>query len=355
MNAGLARMAKTDWTALTEFDRSRLTRAGIDAADWAALAQVAPTRFKGRELLTPQAIKEETLAAKVFGFIHDEAEFAVVAPDLAARAVSTFGGKEAGTWAGEIARTSMQFESFPISMMTRHWSRMLEGDHDATGAPLLANRTVYGMALLATLTGLGAVATQEKQILQGKDPIDMEKPRFWLKALTQGGGLAIAGDLFLVDPSNSPGDAMGTLAKNIAGPLVGSAGELLSKVLVENVFQAAEGKDSHWEAEAFAWAKAQTPGANLWWLKPMVEHGFTNAINESLSPGYLARQQQRASREWGNRWWWAPKDQSAAAFAGPDRCIELTDQRGPALLGISYPPQAMGGLGPRCSTPGRGR
>jgi hypothetical protein len=309
MNAGLARMAKTEWAALSEFDRSRLTRAGIDAADWAALGKIQPLYFKGRELLTPQSIGDTTLAAKVFGFIHDEAEFAVVAPDMAARAVSTFGGKEAGTWAGEIARTSMQFKSFPISMMTRHWGRLLEGDHDATGAPLLANRTTYGMALLATLTGLGAVATQEKQILQGKDPIDMSKPRFWLKALTQGGGLSIAGDLFLVDPSSSPGDSMATLAKNLTGPLVGSAGELLSKVLVENVFQAAEGKVSHWEAEAFAWAKAQTPGANLWWLKPMVEHGFTNAINESLSPGYLARQQHRASKEWGNRWWWAPKDQ----------------------------------------------
>ncbi len=56
------------------------------------------------------------------------------------------------------------------------------------------------------------------------------------------------------------------------------------------------------------WAKAQTPGGNLWWLKPMVEHGITNDINEIFSPGYLAKQQQKAIKEWGQRFWWAPKD-----------------------------------------------
>jgi hypothetical protein len=50
------------------------------------------------------------------------------------------GGQQAGTWGGELARTVMQFKSFPIAMFTRHWARMLEGDHGADGAPLLANR-----------------------------------------------------------------------------------------------------------------------------------------------------------------------------------------------------------------------
>lgn len=318
MNAGLARMAKQDWGKLTEFDRSRLTRSGITEDDWGVLNTVAPTEFKGRELMTPQSIKESghenanAIAAKVFGFIHDESEYAVLNPDLETRARVTWGGQQAGTAAGEIARTVNQFKSFPIAMITRHWARMLEGDHDAQGAPMLANRGAYSFALMATATGLGAIAVQEKQILQGKDPIDMSKPRFWLKALAQGGGLSIAGDLFLVDPASSSTDSATTAVKNLAGPTIGTATDLILKNVTENIWQASEGKDTHWEAEALSWAKAQTPGGNLWWMKPMVEHGFTNALNESLSPGYLSRMQQRSQKEFGQGYWWAPRDQTPA-------------------------------------------
>lgn len=314
MNAGLAKMAKTSWQALNEFDRVRLERSGFTESDWGVLNGITPETFRGRELLTPQGIKASghadanAIAAKVFGFIHDESEFAVVNPDLAARAVTTFGGQQAGTWAGEIARTTMQFKSFPIAMITRHWARLLEGTGGADGAPLLANRAAYGFALMATLTGLGAISTQVKQVMQGKDPIDMTKERFWVKAFAQGGGLSIAGDLFLVDPASSGTDAANTLIKNVVGPTVGTASDLVMKVITENIWQAADGKDTHWEAELMSWAKGQLPGASLWWLRPMVEHGFTNAMNESLSPGYLARMQQRAQKEWGQRYWWRPQD-----------------------------------------------
>jgi hypothetical protein len=323
MNSKLAELSKGDWASLSGFDRSRLTRAGFNEADWKALNGVAPTQFKGRELLTPQAIKAsgiegaDQLAAKVFGFIHDESEYAVLNPDMATRAIITHGGRQAGTWGGEIDRTIMQFKSFPIAMFTRHWARMLEGTHGADGAPLLASRTAYGFALMATLTGLGAVATQEKQILQGKDPIDMHRGRFWAKALAQGGGFAIAGDLFLVDPADSGTDAATNAMKNFAGPAFGSAAELVLKDISENVWQASEGKDTHWEAELASWAKAQTPGASLWWARPMIDHGFMNAMNESLSPGYLSRVQQRSQKAWGNGYWWRPQDKL------PDRAPDL--------------------------------
>lgn len=321
MNAGLAKMAKMQWGNLHEFDRSRLTRSGITEADWGVLNGVAPTLFKGRELLSPHAIPDRQLAAKLFGFINDEAEYAVVNPDLRTRAILTAGGTQAGTYAGEIARTVTQFKSFPVAMMTRHWARFIEGNHGADGAPLAANRLAYGIAMMATLTGLGAVATQAKQMLQGKDPIDMtgdHAGRFWVKALVQGGGLSIAGDLFLIDPSGGPGDAMATALKNLAGPTVGTVGELALKVVAENIWQEAEGKTSHWQAELSRWAQSNTPAGNLWWLKPMMDHAFLNAMNENMSPGYLSRMKQRAQKDWGNgSFWWQPNQTS------PDRAPEF--------------------------------
>ena len=324
MNAGLAKLARQKWDVLSEFDRVRLQRAGITEADWQAINAVPLAQYNGRELLTPQGIKDAgqpELAARIFAFINDEAEMAVLAPDMATRAITTMGGQQAGTFGGEIARTLMQFKSFPIAMITRHWRRMLEVSGGADGAPMLANRYTYGMALAVTTMGLGAIATQAKQVLAGKDPIDMTDPdtaaRFLAKAVVQGGGLSIMGDLFLTDPSGSFGDQAASAIKNVAGPTVGSAFDLVYKNIAGNVWEAAQGKDTHWQAEAASWVKSNTPGASVWWVKPAIDHGFLNAMNENMSPGYLARRQQRAHKDWEQKFWWAPG-------AGlPDRAPDL--------------------------------
>ena len=320
MNGALAKMAKKSWAQLDESDRTKLSRAGITEADWSVVQQVKTENYKGRELLTPQGIKDagdEALAAKVFGLIHDESEYAVVNPDMTARAVSTWGGQQAGTVQGELIRTVMQFKSFPIAMMTRHWRRMLEGD-----GPM--NRVAYGIGLMVTLMGLGAVATQAKQILQGKDPINMNPTsdtggKFLAKAVMQGGGLSILGDLFLTDPSATFGDQAGNFAKNALGPTVGSASELVLKNISGNIWEAAQGKDTHWEAELAAWAKSNTPGASLWWVKPMIDHRFMNALNENMSPGYLSKMKARAKKDWGQSYWWAPEDTI------PDRAPDMAE------------------------------
>lgn len=316
MNAKMAELTRLPWAQVSEFDRVRFQRSGITEADWAVLNTVQPEAFKDRQLLTPQGIKQAGhggLAERVMGLIDDEADHAIISPDMATRAITTMGGQQAGTYGGELARTVTQFKAFPISMFTRHWSRMMEGDMGADVAPMLANRAVYGFAMMATLLGLGAASFQSKQVLQGKDPITMDPTtgtgaRFWARAMATGGGLGIAGDLLLVDPHGGAGDATATFVKNLAGPAIGTAGELLAKNIVENAWQAAEGKNTHWQAELLNWTKGNTPGASLWWVKPFLEHGVLNAVNENLSPGYLSRVQDRARKDWGQRYWWAPRD-----------------------------------------------
>lgn len=317
MNAKIGELSRLPWAKVSEFDRVRLQRSGITEADWAALNTVQLQPWKGREILTPAAIKDaghQQLAARVLGFIDEEADFAVVSPDMRARAITTWGGKEAGTLNGEFARTVMQFKAFPITMFTRHWDRMLD---DVNGTRSAVNRVMYGGAMMATLLGLGALSFQTKQILQGKDPIDMDSWRFWVQALATGGGLGILGDLILKDPSGGAGDSTATAIKNLAGPSVGSAMELLVKNAIENAHEAANGKDTHWQAELVNWSKSNTPGASLWWVKPVMEHGFLNAVNENLSPGYLSRVQQKAHKDWGQRYWWKPRDTM------PDRAPEF--------------------------------
>ena len=125
------------------------------------------------------------------------------------------------------------------------------------------------------------------------------------------------GNIFLVDPQNSSVDAGLTLTKNIAGPAIGSVAEAIAKLGVENAWQYAEGKDTHAAAEFSSWLKGNTPGASLWWLRPALEHGITNQINEAVSPGYLGRMKQRSMQNWGTRYWWNP------GSALPDRAPDM--------------------------------
>ena len=80
---------------------------------------------------------------------------------------------------GEAMRTFMQFKSFPLAMMTRHWTRLfdtpqgLEGAPTGFGATTKAGGTINRIAVLAglnvSLMMLGALTMQTKAIIAGKD------------------------------------------------------------------------------------------------------------------------------------------------------------------------------------------
>jgi hypothetical protein len=324
MMNGLAKLSKTDWAGLSEWDRSHLTRKGITEDDWNVIRAGQLTDFNGAQFLTPEAIRASgdaranEVVAKVIGLITDESEYAVINPDLATRTLQSGGGMPAGTIRGELARSVMQFKSFPVAMISRHWRRMLDAPQGLDGAPALANRLAYGGAMMVALTSLGAVAFQAKQIVQGKDPLDMTTPKFWMRAVAQGGGLGIVGDFLLTDPTENPGDSTANAIKNLAGPSIGSAYDLVGKLGIENVYEAAHGKDTHLGAEGVRFARGHLPYLNLWYAKAALDHAGLHALQENLSPGYLSKMQQRARRDWNQDYWWKPGSNA------PDRVPDMT-------------------------------
>ena len=323
MMNGLAKMSKSEWSALSEWDRTHLVRKGITEADWDVIRAGQLTQYSGAEFLTPEAIRAggharaNEVVAKVLGLITDESEYAVLNPDLATKATASAGGISRGTVRGELARSVMQFKSFPIAMISRHWRRMLEAPA-VDGAPALANRLMYGAAVMTSLTALGAIAYQTKQLVQGKDPIDMTTPKFWTRAMAQGGGMGIVGDFLLTDPTENPGDATANAIKNVAGPTVGSAFDIGYKLGVENIYEAANGKETHVAAEAIRTARSHLPYVNLWYAKAALDHAGLHALQENVSPGYLSRMQQRARRDWNQGYWWSP------GTGAPDRAPDMT-------------------------------
>lgn len=329
MMGALGKMGQTPWERLYSYDRTRLERAGFTADDWGVINRTQLTEYRGRQLLTPESIHDTgaprtvEVVQKVLSFINNESETAVLNPDLATRGITTWGIK-AGTVPGELARAVMQFKAFPIGLISRHWRRMLSlpiGFEE--GQPLMANRYVYASSFLLSSVLLGAVITQVKQLLQGKDPIDMERPKFWLQATTQGGGLAFVGDMLLQDPNSQFGSPGANALKSLAGPSLGAMFDLVIGMGVAGTYKAAQGKPTDVGAQAVNLARSHTPFVNLWYLKAAIDHGFMNAVQENLSPGYLGRQQQKAAQEWGQSFYWAPQDVTpsrapnlAAVFGG---------------------------------------
>lgn len=310
MMQAMGKMAKKDWASLTEWDRYTLGRKGITEDDWAVIQKAAPVQHRGMDFVTPDAIyatqdpRAGEVVAKFIGAITDESEVAVLNPDLTTRAIATGGGSQAGTVGGEMARAVAQFKSFPVAMISRHWRRMIDTPQGLEGAPLTANRLAYAGTLMASLTMLGAIAFQSKQVVSGKDPVDMTTGKFWIRAVAQGGGLGFIGDMLLTDTTDdrSPMDSFG---RAILGPTFGSAADVY-ELTKGNIDEALAGKNTHVAAETTRFVRSHAPLVNLWYAKAAIDHAGMHAMQEAMSPGYLARVKNKQRKDWGGDYWWAP-------------------------------------------------
>jgi hypothetical protein len=325
---GYGKLAQKSWGDISQWDRALLERKGITSSDWAVINGAKLDEFNGMKFLTPESIvatghpEAVQIATKVLAAIREEAEYAVIKPDLLTRGAQTWNGTQAGTGVGEIARAAMMFKSFPIAMITRHWGRMLDAPRVTDGSapgmmggrfagkgvgPVLVNRVAYMGALSVSGMALGAISLQAVQIITGKDPIDMagkHAAAFWANALAVGGGLGFYGDLVLKD-SSTDRSAWDTVGKTLGGPLLGDAADLYA-LTKGNFDQAMAGKETHAGAEAVRFIRSHLPWVNLWYAKAAIDHAGLHALQENLSPGYLARMRDRAQKDWGQDMWWKP-------------------------------------------------
>jgi hypothetical protein len=132
----------------------------------------------------------------------------------------------------------------------------------------------------------------------------MTTPKFWTRALAQGGGLGFVGDMLLTDTSDdrSPLDTFG---RAVLGPTFGSAADLY-ELTKGNADEWLAGKDTHLGAEALRFARGHAPLVNLWYAKAALDHAGLGALQENMSPGYLSRIKNQARQQWGQEFWWAP-------------------------------------------------
>lgn len=341
MMGGMAKLARTPWESLHVRDRARLQRAGWLPDEWAALQQVTPERWRNTDMLTPAAVQRvdgmdaalrDRVISRLLGTISDEAKFASPDPDLSTRTLQA-GGLQRGTGRGELWRHLMLFKGFSFSMVSRHWDRALNGDMSPAG------KVAYTSALVLAPTLFGGLSLMLADLVAGRDPRDAtgsmgEDParlvRFWGAALAKGGGLGFLGDMLLSGMGAHGQSGASAAVGGVAGPVVGSAFELVYDVGLENLMEAAQGKDAHAGAEAFRWARGHTPGVNLWYLKLALDQAVLNEAQEFLSPGYLAKTRARMEKNHAATWWWEPSDTGLATgdMTAPERAPSFETMAG---------------------------
>lgn len=332
MMQGFARKVGKEWSKLDEWDRFLMTRKGITEEDWNIISKAEPTERDGAKYLTRDSILAtgdgaQVAATKWLAFVSDEAQFAIINPDMATRAIATGGGMPAGTLRGEAMRSFMQFKSFPTAMITRHWGRLFDTPQGMEGAPAgfgaqtergaAINRMAVMAGLNVSLMMLGAIVLQEKAILAGKDPYDMTEPKFWAKALGQGGGLGYVGDFITKDPTEQRGSNFEQAGGVVLGPAGGAVAGLAGDLVLTNMWEATKGKDTHAAAEALRWTNSQVPYVGLWQVRGMWDHYFLHNAQEAANPGYISRMRSRAMKDWNQDYWWGPGDYS------PDRLPDI--------------------------------
>ncbi len=341
MMNGMARLARTPWDSLTAYDRGRLQRTGWTPEEFAVLQKVQPERWRQSEMLTPAAVMKaegvdlalrQRVVSRLLGTIVDETEFASPNPDLRTRTLQA-GSLQRGTHKGELWRSLMLFKGFPFAMLFRHWNRALNGDMSAAG------KVSYTAALTFGTTLFGALALQLADLAAGRDPRDVtgdqgedkgRLTRFWLAAMAKGGGLGFMGDLMLSGMGSHGQSQASSAIGSVAGPVVGSVSEAVYDLGFENLQEVAQGKDTHFGAEAFRWIRGHTPFVNLWYAKLAIDQAVLNQAQEFLSPGFLAKTRARMEKQWSSSWWWEPDATGLATgdMTGPTRAPNLTEALG---------------------------
>ena len=316
------------WDQLDAMDRELLSGTGLDERAWKVFQLAEPVvDRKGNQLMSarsiyeipdnqltaygdPKRVKDE-VASQLQAHLMDEQGMAVIEAGLRERTWLQVGAK--GTITGEIFKGITQFKSFSAAFMMRQGSRTFSQDG-------LKGKAAYGVPLFVTMTLLGGLVVQLRELLNGNDPQtmwDSDDPKktgsFFLRSVVAGGGLPVLGDILAAGVDTSGRDANSF----VAGPLGGDFTTLLG-LTVGNLTQYNEGRDTNFGNEAFRFLKGKIPAQNLWYTKAAINRLIFDNIQDTIAPGYRdkalrkAEKQQDRSRWLGDFEWGSGFDEARA-------------------------------------------
>ena len=320
MMAHIARERATPFGQLEGMFRQALERYGIGESDWKTIAETIPHEPReNASFLRPADIAEgntpahRATAEKVSRLVNTEMDYAVIEGDPVTRAM-LLGQSQPGTAGGELRRSLAMYRSFPATFVAMHFARAVARGWDGS-------RLGHAALTFAAMTVFGALAMQAKEIAAGRDPLSLDPieangARGWAKAIVQGGGLGVFGDVFFVDQTRYGN----TWAATIAGPVAGAVESVLGDFVIKNIQQAGKGRDTHFLGDALYTLGRYTPGSSLWFARLAFNRvGLDQAalMADPRTRERFARIEQTAAKDWGSHYWWRP------GRISPERAPEL--------------------------------
>ncbi|EXH51374.1 hypothetical protein J605_0274 [Acinetobacter baumannii 1412924] len=240
---------------------------------------------------------KDQVASQLQAHLLDEQGMAVVEAGLREKTLINVGAR--GTITGEIVRGLAQFKSFSAAFLMRHGSRAFAQEG-------IKGKAGYAVPLFVTLTLLGGLVVQLKELLNGNDPqtiYDSNDPKkagsFFIRSAVQGGGLSFLGDILVAGTDTSGRDANSF----VAGPL-GSDFTTLLGLTVGNLTQYNEGKDTNFGNEAFKFVKGKIPAQNLWYTKAAINRMVFDEMQDTIAPGYREKALRKAERQQDRERFW---------------------------------------------------
>jgi hypothetical protein len=224
------------------------------------------------------------------------------------------------TLMGTIMHSFAMYKNFPVSF----W--MVYGRLGMT-SPSVKGRLGFYAGLGASMTFVGALGTQMREIAKGNDPLPMNTPEFYGKAFLSGGAMSIWGD-FLFNGVNQFGQGP---TDTVGGPIAGLLGDT-TQLALGDVFKWADSVgsldygegDSQTLPKLVEYLRRYTPGSNIWWARLALERQVWDRLQEIADPkAYRKRNRKEANqkRNFGNETWWPQGERT------PERLPQYQEER----------------------------
>lgn len=314
--SNLSHWSAKGWDALNDNFRALLERNGIGGDKWDMIRAAPMTEYRGMEWLLPENIEDRSLRELVRRMQFQHVDLAVPSADLLMVALTK--ANPAGTVSGEITRTGVQFKMFPLTVMAQHGRRMM-------AQRTRGGRAGYAAAFLGSTTLMGLVSLQSYELINGRDPLPVDRPATIARAMQKGGGLGVFGDALMMS-QNEYGQSVGDLT---IGPAYSSAQNVASlgwagaqsgvAALTDDPEDDAKAGRARGSAMRNL-LKRETPVLNNWYTKLAYERLFVDQVGEwaagqSLEKSYAAS--ERYAQQRGTSYY-APPGSGPAEWRAPD-------------------------------------
>jgi hypothetical protein len=296
--------------------RASLERYGVDAEMWARIAEVSRqkgmwTPRDGAEFLRPMDLREagEFQAGSALDrMIQSEIDFTAIEGDPMARAV-LYGRAAPGSVTGELRRAFGMYKSFPITVLLTHGNRAFARGWDG-------KRLSHAGYAFVAMTLLGMLSFQTKEIVAGRDPVNMDPTteagrHAWLRGVMQGGGLGPFGDILTQDKTKFGN----SWAAFLGGPLLTTAEDVAGQWALKNIQLGLQGRETHFLGDAMWIGARYVPFSSLWYAKAAYQRAIQDQLLlqfDERAPERFARMEQRAREDFGQDYWWRRGDVAPA-------------------------------------------